>query len=71
MTREDYEIHKKDYKDRNISSGAFVLIQDVYISILEAQLKQRDDEIEKLKAELSEANEIIDAYAEVQCQMTP
>ena len=53
MTREDYEIHKKDYKDRNISSGAFVLIQDVYISILEAQLKAKDEEIERLKAELS------------------
>ena len=39
MTREDYEAHKEDYKDHNVSSGAFVLIQDVYISILEAQLK--------------------------------
>ena len=38
---------------------------------MEAQLKKRDEEIERLKAELEEANEIIGDYAEVQAQMTP
>ena len=42
------------------------LIDDLY-----SQLKQRDEEIERLKAELEESNEIIDDYAEVQAQMTP
>ena len=47
MTREDYEAHKEDYKDNNVSSSAFVLIQDVYIRILEAQMKAKDEEIYK------------------------
>ena len=37
----------------------------------EEQLKAKDEELERLKAELEEANEIIDDYAEVQAQMTP
>ena len=55
MTREDYEAHKEDYKDNNESSSAFVLIQDVYIRILEAQMKAKDDEIELLKYRIEEA----------------
>ena len=42
------------------------LIDDLYI-----KLKAKDEEIERLKAELEESNEIIDDYAEVQAQMTP
>ena len=62
MTREEALAEK--YVSRN------ELINKIY-NDHEAQLKERDEEIEKLKAELSEANEIIDGYEEVQCQMTP
>jgi len=62
MTTEDYEAHKEDYKNHNISSGAFVLIQDVYIRILEEQLNAKDEEIEKLK---KERNHFHDKYIEV------
>lgn len=40
MEKEDYEAHKEDYKDHNISSGCFVLIQDVYIKTLENKLEE-------------------------------
>ena len=53
MTREDYEAHKEDYKDNNVSSSAFVLIQDVYIRILEEHLKANDESL-KLAMDLSE-----------------
>ena len=43
MTREDYEAHKEDYRYHNISSGSFVLIQDVYIKILEKRLSTKDE----------------------------
>ena len=49
MTREDYEAHKEDYKDNNVSSSAFVLIQDVYIRILEEQLKAKNERIMELE----------------------
>ena len=35
MTREDYEEHKEDYEDHNVSDGAFILFQSVYIKTLE------------------------------------
>lgn len=71
MTSKDYEAHKEDYKDHNLSSCAFVLIQDVYIKILEVQLKAKDEEIERLKEIINASiEEIEDAlikpqYAEV------
>lgn len=49
MTREDYEAHKEDYKDNNVSSSAFVLIQDVYIRILEEQLKAKNERIREIE----------------------
>ena len=66
MTREDYAIINEHLSNELLSD----ILYDT-IAKYEAQLKQRDEEIERLKSELMEANEVIDAYAEVQCQMTP
>ena len=59
MTREEYQEHKKDYENYQLSGGCFVLFQYQYISTLEAQLKKRDEEIERLEAELIEARKFI------------
>lgn len=59
MSREDYEAHKEDYKDHNVSSGAFVLIQDVYIRILEAQFKDAEFAITVLNENLRLNGELL------------
>ena len=46
-------------------------VVDKIFDNLEAKLKAKDEEIERLKANLAEANEAIDEYTEIQCQMTP
>lgn len=40
MKKEEYEAHKKDYKNNGISLGAYILIQDIYIVALESKLEE-------------------------------
>ena len=40
MKKEEYEAHKKDYKNNGISLGAYILIQDMYIVALESKLEE-------------------------------
>ena len=61
MTREDYEAHKEDYKDHNVSAGAFVLIQDIYIAKLEADIKTEELAITILKDNLKIKSELVEA----------
>jgi len=37
MTKAEYLLHKKDYEDNQLSAGAFILFQQLYITSLEAQ----------------------------------
>lgn len=65
MTREDYKAHKEDYKDNNVSSSAFVLIQDVYIRILEAQLKAKEEEIYKYQMAIDKQSKRAEALKQL------
>lgn len=49
MTREEYSQHREDYDNRQLSGGAFVLFQETYIATIEAKLKAKEDEIDRLK----------------------
>lgn len=58
MTREEYSQHKEDYDNRQLSGGAFVLFQETYIATIEAHLKAKEEEIERLKVELKHYKEL-------------
>lgn len=62
MTREEYSQHKEDYDNRQLSGGAFVLFQETYIATIEAQLKDKYEEIDRLKAEIENLNTEIEDY---------
>ena len=70
MTREERKTYIKAFYATAIYGELEHLVDEVY-GDFEEQLKAKDKEIERLKVELEESNEIIDDYAEVQAQMTP
>ena len=63
------QLKAKDEITQDIKE-AYELKSIAYDLLLEA-IQLKDEEIERLKANLAEANEAIDEYTEIQCQMTP
>ena len=47
MTREEHKEHSDDFAKGNISAGAFVLFQQIRIGALEAQLKAKENDLER------------------------